>query len=251
MKKYLRITEDELTELVNKRASELVQVRESTLKRELSDKQARLQSLQSQINPHFLYNALECIRGQAIVENCPQIANITQALSSFFRYSISNRDNIVTIQDELENIQTYMLIQQYRFGDRFSFEIDMDPDDECGCAVLPKLTLQPLVENSIVHGLDSTISGGKVVITVRSMSGHISIKVSDNGKGIPAEVLSRMFSSNFEFSSQSSSGHKSIGLKNVDSRVKIFFGSEYGLSINSAVGEGTVAEIYIPKRLTI
>ena len=122
---------------------------------QIFDKQTELTALQSQINPHFLYNTLECIRGQALIDDNREIAKMTEALSAFFRYSISKKGNFVTLREELDNINNYMLIQQYRFNNRFTLEIMIDEEDKVAYDYLvPKLIIQPVIENAIFHGLE-------------------------------------------------------------------------------------------------
>ena len=122
-------------------------------------KQAELNALQNQINPHFLYNTLECIRGKAMVQGAEQIANMTEALSAFFRYSISIQENLVTLEQELQNTKNYFLIQKYRFGNRFHLRIFLVEESEAGEYLMPKMTLQPIVENAIFHGLEKSEIG--------------------------------------------------------------------------------------------
>ena len=115
-------------------------------------KQMQYQALQSQINPHFLYNTLDSIRGEALMAGNENIASMTERLSRFFRYCISNKGNIATIRDEINNILDYFYIQEYRFGDKFHLEIEVD--EECYSYKIPQMTLQPIVENAIFHGLE-------------------------------------------------------------------------------------------------
>ena len=122
---------------------------------EIFNKQTELTALQSQINPHFLYNTLDTIRGQAMCDDNIEVANMIETLASFFRYSISRKGNLVTLRDELNNINNYMRIQQYRFNNRFSLEIVVDEEDmQAYDFYVPRLILQPIVENAIVHGLE-------------------------------------------------------------------------------------------------
>ena len=124
---------------------------------QILDKQTELTALQSQINPHFLYNTLESIRGQALLDDNMEIAKMVEALAAFFRYSISrHQSNLVTLRDELANIQNYMLIQRYRFNNRFSLEVIIDEEDEAAYDYLiPRLIIQPVIENAIFHGFAS------------------------------------------------------------------------------------------------
>ena len=160
---------------------------------QIFNKQTELTALQSQINPHFLYNTLECIRGQALMDDNLEIARMVEALGAFFRYSISRKGNLVTLKDELDNIDNYMLIQRYRFGNRFSMEVIIDEEDEeaYNC-LIPRLIIQPIVENAIFHGLEERLEGGRVTIEVIVTEKTLIITVSDNGKGISREQLNKL-----------------------------------------------------------
>ena len=192
MARLMIMTEQKFERLVRARIDEFAKVQRRNYEQELLMKQANLSALQSQINPHFLYNTLECIRGQALMEDSPDIAAAAQALSLFFRYSISGKSDIVTLREELENLKNYVAIQSYRFKDRFSLRIDIEDADTVMDALIPKLTLQPIVENAVVHGFSSTVSGGLVTVTVRLVEPNISVVVSDNGKGMDEDTLMRL-----------------------------------------------------------
>lgn len=160
---------------------------------QILNKQTELTALQSQINPHFLYNTLESIRGQALVDDNLEIAQMVEALSSFFRYSISRKGNLVTLRDELANIENYMMIQRYRFNNRFSLEVILDEEDEAAYDFLiPRLIIQPVVENAIFHGLEEKLEGGKVTIEVIVTDQNLILTISDNGKGMNGEKLKEL-----------------------------------------------------------
>ena len=160
----------------------------------LSKKQAEYLALQNQINPHFLYNTLEGIRSEAILAGMDSVAEMTEALATFFRYTISKVDHLVTLEDELANIENYYVIQQYRFGDRLSLSIEYEDDDEMESLVcmIPKLTLQPIVENSIYHGLEEKIGNGHLSIKISKTQQHLLIIVSDDGVGMEQEKLEEL-----------------------------------------------------------
>jgi Predicted signal transduction protein with a C-terminal ATPase domain len=215
----------------------------------MMDKQSRISALQSQINPHFLYNTLECIRSEAIIQHCDSIARMSKALASFFRYSISRRENIVTIQDELSNIQNYFLIQDYRFENKFALHIEVTPGDEnVYDAMIPKMTLQPIVENAIFHGLETKSEKGNVTIRIAAAQDLLHIVISDDGVGISHDKLALM-RKNMDLA-QSQQGNEASGngiaLYNVNQRLKITFGETYGLQLYSTEGVGTDVEILIP-----
>lgn len=159
----------------------------------VQNKQAKIAALQSQINPHFLYNTLECIRSEALLYECDSIARMAKALAAFFRYSISNKENIVTIRDELRNIENYFLIQSYRFENKFALEINVEDDrEEVGNYLIPKLSLQPIVENAIFHGLETKAENGKVTIRIYTTDQELVVVISDNGTGIDWDTLVSM-----------------------------------------------------------
>ena len=220
---------------------------------EIFDKQSELTALQSQINPHFLYNTLETIRGQALMDDNVEIARMVEALSSFFRYSISRKGNLVTLREELANINNYMLIQRYRFNNRFFLEVIIDEDDEEAYDYLiPKLIIQPVVENAIFHGLEERMEGGKVSIEVIVTETNLILTISDNGSGIDGAALkelnNRIHSSNMKLEDGNGKEQRNTGiaLPNVHKRIQLLFGEEYGVNIYSTVGQGTDVEITIP-----
>ena len=217
------------------------------------DKQMELTALQSQINPHFLYNTLDTIRGQALIDGNTEIARMVEALSSFFRYSISRKGNLVTLRDELANINNYMLIQCYRFNNRFSLEIIIDEEDKVAYDYLiPRLIIQPVVENAIFHGLEEKLEGGKVTIEVIVTEKNLILMISDNGKGMERKALNdlneRICSNNRGMEDTMSGNQRSTGiaLPNIHRRIQLLFGEEYGVHVYSTIGQGTDVEIVIP-----
>lgn len=211
------------------------------------ERQTTLQALQSQINPHFLYNTLECIRGQALLDGNREIAVMLEALGNFFRYSISHRENIVTLLDELENIKVYMLIQNYRFSNRYQLKIDFLGEEEelLNCCV-PKLILQPLIENALLHGFKNR-QNGTIDVQVDAMDHILILTISDDGEGMSATTLQELndkISGNDKPSQPRAHG---IALPNVNRRIRMLFGKEYGLHAYSTPGRGTDIEIVLPR----
>lgn len=199
---------------------------------------------QKQINPHFLYNTLECIRSEALMSGNENIAGMAEHLARFFRYSIFGKADILTVRDELENIRDYFFIQQYRFGDRCRLEIRTEDDEVLG-AEIPKLTIQPIVENAIFHGLERKAKDGLVVVQIQHTDKDVIIVISDNGAGVDAATLQQL---KLRISSIGvhNEGNHGIALPNVNKRLKMHFGNEYGIDIHSVVGVGTDVEIRIP-----
>lgn len=218
----------------------------------LSKKQAEYLALQNQINPHFLYNTLEGIRSEAILAGMDSVAEMTEALATFFRYTISKVDHLVTLEDELANIENYYVIQQYRFGDRLSLSIEYEDDDEMESLgyLIPKLTLQPIVENSIYHGLEEKIGKGRLVIRIACSKQKLLITVSDDGVGMEPEKLDelnqKMSTALTEDVQVQAEKRGGIAVVNVNNRIKLLFGEEYGLYFYSTLGIGTDVEITLP-----
>lgn len=219
----------------------------------ISKKQAEYLALQNQINPHFLYNTLEGIRSEALCAGMDGVAEMTEALATFFRYTISNVDNLVTLEDELANIENYYRIQQYRFGDRLSVSIEYGDEDEMEVLMLhlPKLTLQPIVENSIYHGIERKIGKGNLRIKIQTTLDRLIITISDDGLGMEEEQLGIL---NKKLRSTSLDGvipvknkKGGIAIVNVNNRIKLLFGDEYGIYIYSTQDVGTDVTITLPK----
>lgn len=204
--------------------------------------------MQSQINPHFLYNTLESIRGKALNQGAKEIADMTEAMATFFRYSISQRENIVTLEEELENTRNYYKIQQFRFNNRFRLEINTDTELALNEFKLPKLTLQPVIENAIYHGLEGKMGQGVVSIRAVETQHHILIVVSDDGLGMSEETLAQLQERLASGKSQQDGKQRGggIALPNVNRRIQITFGLRYGLQVSSTLGMGTDVEIRLP-----
>lgn len=213
--------------------------------------QAEIHALQSQINPHFLYNTLETIRSEALMQNCGEIAEMTEALATLFRYSISRPGDMATLEQELENVENYLLIQQYRFPQKFEVVKKIEDEEVLHCR-LPVLTIQPLVENAIHHGLETMIGRGKITIRAFRTQQHMIVSVSDNGCGMPAgrlaQVREAMGSDDDGATLSSRDGGKKAGIAliNVSRRIRFYYGAEYGLQIYSTEGVGTTVELTLP-----
>ncbi len=236
------------TERMNGKFKEMLNTKELI---SASKKQAEYLALQNQINPHFLYNTLEGIRSEALYAGITEVARMTEALSSFFRYTISNVEHLVTLEEELNNVNNYFIIQQFRFEDRLSISIDTGNErEELLSAKIPKLILQPVVENAIYHGLEEKIGKGIVRIKIEGTGKRLIITISDNGLGMPEEKVialnKKLRAISLEGMKQEDTTKSGIALINVNSRIKLLFGDEYGLYIYSTQNEGTDVEITIP-----
>ncbi|MCL1795544.1 MAG: histidine kinase, partial [Clostridia bacterium] len=213
-------------------------------------KQAEFLALQNQINPHFLYNTLEAIRGDALQAGLSTIVDVTEALAMYFRYTISRVDRLVTLSDELRNAASYFAIQKYRYGERVNMDIRYAPEDAYLLgARIPKLTLQPLIENAITHGLEPKISAGHIVIQFECTQSRLLIEVSDDGVGVSPETLTELRArllrqvSDYEGEAGPEGG---IALVNVNSRLRLLFGEQFGVSLDSTQGFGTDVSITLP-----
>lgn len=219
----------------------------------ISKKQAEYLALQNQINPHFLYNTLEGIRSEALCAGMDGVADMTEALATYFRYTISNVDNLVSLEDELSNIENYYRIQQYRFGDRLSVSVEYSDEDEQEVSMLrlPKLTLQPIIENSIYHGIERKIGKGNLRIKIGTTLERLIIIISDDGLGMEEEQLRALNKRLREISlagvAPEINKKGGIAIMNVNNRIKLLFGEEYGIHIYSTSNVGTDVTITLPK----
>lgn len=213
---------------------------------ELEKKQAELMYLKSQINPHFLYNTLESMIGTAYEEGAKKTIDMIKSLVVIFRYSVKGSD-IVQLQDELEIIKSYIYIQQIRFVDMFDVIYQFEPDT-LKCSI-PKIILQPIVENSIYHGLETKLDHGHLWIGSKfDEQGNLCIWINDDGTGMDINTLENIKRqiSGFDALNQNEWSNNRIGVVNVNNRIKLTYGMEYGIDINSEPGKGTSVSLKIP-----
>ena len=219
---------------------------------ELLETRMKFAQLQNQINPHFLYNTLENIRARALLDDNAVIADMTEALSRFFRYNISKRTDVVKLSEELDNIRVYMHIQQYRFSNKFDFQVYFhDGDPSVTEALIPKMTLQPIVENAIFHGMESKIGKGHIEIHIESDETCVFVLVEDDGCGMSPEQLQKLQDSlagSPDGVWETGNGSDGIAMRNVNNRLKLFFGEECGITVSSTEGVGTEVELTLPRR---
>ena len=203
-------------------------------------RKTELKALQAQINPHFLYNTLDSIQWMCEQGKTKDAAEMVRALARLFRISISRGRELITIKEELQHAENYLIIQSYRYRSQFSYTIDAS--DELMDCLCNKITIQPLIENAIYHGIDRMVDEGEIKITVKPAEDDddILITVSDNGVGMTKEQCGKILAKD-----RSDSG--GIGVKNVNDRLKIYFGKKYGLSIESELDVGTTVTVRIPK----
>ena len=196
-----------------------------------------LNALQAQINPHFLYNTLDSIVWMLEVNQNPEAIRMVTALARLFRISISRGRNLITVAEELEHVCNYLIIQSMRFKDRFDYNVEAD--DSVLSLLTVKLILQPMVENAIVHGLAQfAVDKGMIGVFAYIEDGMLVLRVEDNGSGMTEEQIGDI--------TRRSPGKSGIGVRNVDERIQLTFGKQYGISISSELDEGTVVTIRLP-----
>ena len=247
--RYLNRT-DEIGTLYNE-YNAMVESLNAAVKQDYQDKlvllDAQMKSLEARINSHFLFNTLEAINSIAELEDNESIATMSLALGNMFRYTLKTQSELVTVQDELDHVNDYVTIQRIRFDNRFHLELDI-PAEYLNNKVL-KLILQPLVENALYHGLNYCTTGDTINIRAYAENNCLMIDVYDNGQGMAIETLTKLQSSLMEEASFTELGHRnkqSIGLKNIHSRIELYYGKGYGLTVTSIHGEWTNIQIRLP-----
>ena len=219
---------------------------------DMNKRQAQYLALQNQINPHFLYNTLESIRSEAILAGLDSVADMTESLATFFRYTITKVENLVSVEEELQNCETYFSIQQYRFGNRLQLAIQCAEEerDEIYRCRIPKLTMQPILENSIIHGTELKVGAGHLTIHLTRTGKRLLIRISDDGLGMDEGLLTgindKLSKSSFSIASTEQETKGGLALVNVNNRIRLLFGDEYGLHVFSIPGVGTDVEISLP-----
>lgn len=209
---------------------------------EIKTKTAELKALQAQIDPHFLFNTLESIRTTAQLNKDYQTAKMIHLLGNMFRWNIKMKGIIVDLKEEIDYVRSYIELQKLRYNNAFDVSISID-SSAYKLGVL-KLTIQPIVENAIAHGIGEMQAGGRITIEGLLSGGKLVLRISDNGKGMDESKISEVTESLSRNQDQDRSG--SIGLSNVHQRNCILFGDDYGLKIFSELGKGTVIEVTLP-----
>ena len=207
----------------------------------------QMKALESQINAHFLYNTLEAINSLAEIEEAEDISVMALALGDMFRYSIKTKGALVTLEKELAHVKNFVAIQQFRFDTGFRFEMDV-PEELYSCRIL-KLILQPLVENALYHGLLHCNAGSSIYLSARKENKIIYFTVKDDGVGMASETLEqlqKLLEEKPKFGELSQHANESIGLKNINARIRLYYGEDYGLSVKSEQRCGTTVQIKIP-----
>ncbi len=211
---------------------------EQVRQEEITLRKTELNALQAQINPHFLYNTLDSIAWMCEEDRTKEAVEMVNALARLFRISISRGHELITLEKEVEHAKSYLKIQNYRYKNQFAYEFDVE--ESCLSYLCNKITLQPIIENAIYHGIDRMVDEGYIKICIREEEMAIRMTVTDNGVGMSEEQCQ-------EILHREAGDRTGIGIKNVNDRIRIYFGEEYGLHITSELDEGTCVEIRIPK----
>ena len=232
-----------LSNSFNVMTNRIRQLMEQNVYEQKQKRKSELKALRSQINPHFLYNTLDSIIWMAESNKNREVVLMTSSLAKLLRQSISNEDEIIPLRKEVDYTRSYLTIQKMRYQDKLEFSIDVDSGIlEEG---IINLILQPIVENAIYHGVKNKEGKGMVCVTGGLEGDDIVLKVKDNGMGMDQDTLEHIFDRSKEQESRKVNG---VGVYNVNMRIRLYYGEKYGLSFESAVGEGTVATIRIPRQ---
>ena len=235
---------DDVSDIVNsfdymfKRVEDLVNI---VIEEQKYENDLKYEALRAQINPHFLFNTLNTIKWSALMSGSENVSKMISSLGKLLEVSINKGEDEISLREELELIESYVYIQNIRFNDIFKLVFDVD--EELKEAKVLKLILQPIVENSIIHGLKTKMSSGEITISAAVKESKLYITVKDNGVGISRDKVDRILNSDYE-----NREHKytSIGLINIHERLKIKYGNEYGLEIASEEGSGTMVSVLLP-----
>ncbi len=204
--------------------------------------EAQMKSLQMQINPHFLYNTLDTINWMARIRHVDEIGEMVAALSNMMRYSLEKK-SFVRLGEEVKSLKDYIAIQNYRYRDKMVAEIEID--ESLMSLYIPRLLIQPILENAIVHGIEEKLDKGHILVAARREDEDLYIQIIDDGVGMTEETMSHILREDY---SMKKSGHTSIGVVNVNRRIQMIYGKDYGLLVQSVLGAGTKITIHIPAR---
>ena len=233
-----------LNRIFNKAIKEINELMQKVTQSEILNKEMEFKTLQSQMNPHFLYNTLDTINWIAFKEKQTEICNLVAAISSLIRASISNKKSIITIEQELDYVKNYIYIQHIRYKDRF--DIIYDIDESLLKQAVPKLIIQPIVENAIIHGIENSKNKNLLYISVKRENECIIIIVKDTGIGMTDEKVSELLKEPLNAEGDEQKAHTNLGLYAVHKRIQLMYGDLYGLTVQSQAGEGTTVTLHIP-----
>lgn len=230
-----------LSESLNTMIDKINELLEQVKKEQIRLRKAEFELLQSQINPHFLYNTLDAIVWLAEAGEQKKVVNMVGSLSDFFRTSLNQGKDIITVREELQHVRSYLEIQQVRYQDILQYEIHVP--EKLDKYLIPKITIQPLVENALYHGIKNKRGSGKIVISGKKEEEYFLIRIEDNGIGIREERLEEVRNG---IKRRTLTENAIYGLYNVNERIRLNFGEPYGISIESTYEEGTVVSILLP-----
>ena len=230
-----------LSESLNMMIDKINDLLEQVTTEQIRLRKAEFELLQAQINPHFLYNTLDTIIWLAESGEQKRVVAMVGSLSDFFRSTLSRGKDIVTLKEELQHVRSYLEIQQVRYQDILEYEIEV-PEEMYACR-LPKITIQPLVENALYHGIKNKRGVGRIRITCCREGNGCKLRVVDNGIGITGERLAQVRDG---ILNKVLTGKDIYGLYNVNERIRLNFGEDYGITIKSEYGEGTVVSVLVP-----
>lgn len=230
---------------INRLSRDVVTLMDKRIEDEKQKKELEYQILQSQINPHFLYNTLNSIKWMATIQNANGIAEMTTSLARLLKSISKGTRQLIPIKEELSLLQDYVLIQNYRYGGIVEVSYSI-PDTTLPDYVIPKLTLQPIVENAIFHGIEAKGENGLITVSLHQEGSDLYIDITDNGVGMSKELITQVLSGAIH--DAKSDFFRKVGIHNVDLRLKYTFGSNYGLRIDSKEGEYTTMTVVLPLR---
>ncbi|MDR2940133.1 MAG: histidine kinase [Clostridiales bacterium] len=203
--------------------------------------EAKYKALQAQVNPHFLYNTLNTMSGIATASGVPAVGTLCRALSNMFRYSLNMETPFATLGEEIRHIKNYMYVMNVRMNN--SVELKIKVDSNLLDLRLPRLSIQPLVENALIHGLKNKLGDKKVIVMAEQIGESLSLSIEDNGLGMDAEEMSKKLQSANDDALKQNRG---IGLRNINARVKLLYGEVFGISVRSGAGLGSTVTLTIP-----
>ena len=240
------VKEDEIGELAQQ-FNEMLDQMEELKQKEYQTKQllnrAEYKALQAQVNPHFLYNTLDTMASIAEIRNCPEVSHMSQSLALIFRYSLNMKDPFSTVENEIAHLKNYIYVMDMRMHDNIQYTFDVD--EMTLKSKLPRLSLQPIVENAINHGLRNKRGKKKIGIQIKREQMDLVICIEDNGIGLDTSAINESLRKNeLDFVEKGNS----IGLHNINARLKMLYGNQYGMHLESMLGEGTKVFMILPDR---
>lgn len=232
-----------LSKRFNLMTSQIKTLMAQVVEEQESKRKSELSALQAQINPHFLYNTLDSVIWMAENEKHKEVVKMVTALAKLFRISLSKGRTIISVEEEVTHAKNYLTIQKMRYKDQFEYQFEVE--DSVRKLKTLKLILQPIIENAIYHGVRQMIDPGQIIISVKQKNGTIEFKVTDNGLGMEPEACQKILKENLQ-NQRKTVGVGGVGVRNVNDRIKLMYGSDYGVDIKSELENGTQVTLTIP-----